>query len=141
MTQLYMLDTNICSFIMRERPAEVLAKLQACVDAQQRIVISAITYAEMRFGSIGKKASPKHAGVVSAFVARLDGILPWDAAAVDETTRVRIELASYGTPIGDNDSAIAGHALAAGTVLVTNNVREFKRVPGLRIEDWAVPAS
>ena len=141
MTQLYMLDTNICSFIMRERPAEVLAKLQACVEAQQRIVISAITYAEMRFGLIGKKASPKHAGLVSAFVARLDGILPWDAAAVDEMTRVRIELASYGTPIGDNDSAIAGHALAAGTVLVTNNVREFKRVAGLRIEDWAAPAS
>ncbi len=141
MTQLYMLDTNICSFLMRERPAEVLEKLQACVDAQQRIVISAITYAEMRFGSIGKKASPNHAGLISAFIARLDGILPWDTAAVDETTRVRIALASYGTPIGDNDAAIAGHALAAGTVLVTNNVREFKRVPGLRIEDWATPAT
>jgi len=126
-----MLDTNICSFIMRERPTEVLAKLQACVDAQQRIVISAITYAEMRFGSIGKKASPKHAGLVSTFVTRLDGILPWDTAAIDETTRVRIALASCGTPIGDNDAAIVGHALAAGTVLVTNNVREFERVPGL----------
>ncbi|WP_438394187.1 type II toxin-antitoxin system VapC family toxin [Caballeronia sp. DA-9] len=140
MTQLYMLDTNICSFIMRERPAEVLAKLQNCVNAQNRIFISAITYAEMRFGSIGKKASPKHAGLVSAFVARLDGILPWDGSAVDETTRVRVELARRGTPIGDNDSAIAGHAFAAGTVLVTNNVREFIRVPGLRIEDWATPA-
>jgi tRNA(fMet)-specific endonuclease VapC len=135
-----MLDTNICSFIMRERPNEVLMKMQACVDAQQRIVVSAITYAEMRFGSIGKKASPKHAGLVSTFVARLDGILPWDSAAVDETTRVRIALAISGTPIGDNDAAIAGHALAAGTILVTNNVREFARVPGLRIEDWATPA-
>jgi len=85
----------------------------------------------MHFGSIGKKASPKHAGLVSTFVARLDGILPWDTAAVDETTRVRIALASCGTPIGDNDAAIVGHALAAGTVLVTNNVREFERVPGL----------
>jgi len=140
-TQLYMLDTNFCSFIIRERPTEVLEKLQACVDAQQRIVISAITYAEMRFGSISKKASTKHAGLVSTFVARLDGILPWDTAAVDETTRVRIALASCGTPIGDNDAAIAGHALAAGTVLVTNNVREFKRVPGLRIEDWVASAS
>ena len=141
MTQLYMLDTNFCSFIIRERPTEVLEKLQACVDAQQRIVISAITYAEMRFGSISKKASTKHAGLVSTFVARLDGILPWDTAAVDETTRVRIALASCGAPIGDNDAAIAGHALAAGTVLVTNNVREFKRVPGLRIEDWVASAS
>lgn len=141
MTQLYMLDTNICSFIMRERPPEVLAKLQACVDAQQRIVVSAVTYAEMRFGSIGKKASPKHSALVSAFVARLDGVLPWDAAAVDETTRIRVELASRGTPIGDNDAAIAGHAIAADAVLVTNNVREFKRVPGLRIEDWAMPVA
>jgi tRNA(fMet)-specific endonuclease VapC len=135
-TQLYMLDTNVCWFIIRERPANVLVKMQTCVDAQQRIVISAITYAEMRFGSIGKKASPKHAGLVSAFVARLDGVLPWDAAAVDETTRIRVELAKVGTPIGTNDAAIAGHALVADAVLVTNNLREFKRVPGLRIEDW-----
>ncbi|WP_338861589.1 type II toxin-antitoxin system VapC family toxin [Mycetohabitans rhizoxinica] len=136
MTQLYMLDTNICSFIIRERPLDVLVKMQACVDAQQRIVISAITYAQVRYGSIGKKASPKHAGLASAFVARLDGILPWDAAAVDETTRIRVELAELGTPIGNNDAAIAGHALVAGAVLATNNVREFKRVRGLPIEDW-----
>jgi len=135
-TQLYMLDTNVCSFIIRERPANVLVKMQTCVDAQQRIVISAITFAEMRYGSIGKKASPKHAGLVSAFVARLDGVLPWDAAAVDETTRIRVEFAKVGTPIGTNDAAIAGHALVADAVLVTNNLREFKRVPGLRIEDW-----
>lgn len=68
-----MLDTNICSFIMREHPPEVLKKLQACVDAQQRIVISAVTYSEMRFGAIGKKASPKHAVLMSAFIARLEG--------------------------------------------------------------------
>ncbi|CAH2812783.1 MAG: VapC toxin protein [Candidatus Burkholderia crenata] len=137
MTQLYMLDTNICSFIMRERPPELLARLQACVDAQQRIVVSAVTYAEMRFGAVGKKASPKHGALVSAFVVRLDGVLPWDAAAVDETARIRVELARLGTPIGDNDSAIAGHAISAGAILVTNNVREFKRVPELRFEDWA----
>ena len=136
MTQMYMLDTNICSFIMRERPVAVLERLQAHVDAQERIVISAITYAEMRFGSIGKKASPRHAGMVSAFVARVDGVLPWDSAAVDATTKIRVELAKLGTPIGDNDSAIAGHALSAGAVVVTNNVREFMRVPDLRCEDW-----
>lgn len=141
MTQLYMLDTNIGSFVMRERPAAVLAKLQAWVDSRQRIVISAVTYAAMRFGSIGKKASPKHAVLVSAFVARLDGVLPWDAAAVDETTRVRVELARQGTSIGDNDAAIAGHALATGAILVTSNVREFQRVPGLRTEDWVAPAA
>jgi len=136
MTTLYMFDTNICSFIMRKHPVDVLARLQACVSAQNRVVVSAITYTEMQFGSIGKKASPKHAALISEFVARLDGILPWDAKAVDATTAIRIALAKLGTPIGDNDAAIAGNAISSGSVLVTNNVREFERVPGLRFEDW-----
>ncbi|KVT57711.1 PIN domain-containing protein [Burkholderia ubonensis] len=137
MTKLYMLDTNICSYIMRERPPVVLSRLQSCVGAQHRIVVSAVTYAEMRFGAIGRKASPKHADLVTAFVARLDGVLPWDAAAVDATTAVRAELAARGTPIGANDTSIAGHAIAAGAVLVTHNTREFGRVDGLSFEDWA----
>ncbi|KVO71857.1 twitching motility protein PilT [Burkholderia ubonensis] len=137
MTKLYMLDTNICSYIMRERPPVVLSRLQSCVGAQHRIVVSAVTYAEMRFGAIGRKASPKHADLVTAFVARLDGVLPWDAAAVDTTTAVRAALAARGTPIGANDASIAGHAIAAGAVLVTHNTREFGRVDGLSFEDWA----
>ncbi|KVD78050.1 twitching motility protein PilT [Burkholderia ubonensis] len=137
MTKLYMLDTNICSYIMRERPPVVLSRLQSCVGAQHRIVVSAVTYAEMRFGAIGRRASPKHADLVTAFVARLDGVLPWDAAAVDATTAVRAELAARGTPIGANDASIAGHAIAAGAVLVTHNTREFGRVDGLSFEDWA----
>ncbi|KUZ63585.1 twitching motility protein PilT [Burkholderia ubonensis] len=137
MTKLYMLDTNICSYIMRERPPVVLSRLQSCVGAQHRIVVSAVTYAEMRFGAIGKKASPKHADLVTAFVSRLDGVLPWDAAAVDATAAVRAELAARGTPIGANDASIAGHAIAAGAVLVTHNTREFGRVDGLSFEDWA----
>ncbi|AOJ62581.1 twitching motility protein PilT [Burkholderia ubonensis] len=137
MTKLYMLDTNICSYIMRERPPVVLSRLQSYVGAQHRIVVSAVTYAEMRFGAIGKRASPKHADLVTAFVARLDGVLPWDAAAVDATTAVRAELAARGTPIGANDASIAGHAIAAGAVLVTHNTREFGRVDGLSFEDWA----
>ncbi|KVO97832.1 PIN domain-containing protein [Burkholderia ubonensis] len=137
MTKLYMLDTNICSYIMRERPPVVLSRLQSCVGAQHRIVVSAVTYAEMRFGAIGRKASPKHADLVTAFVARLDGVLPLDAAAVDATTAVRAELAARGTPIGANDASIAGHAIAAGAVLVTHNTREFGRVDGLSFEDWA----
>jgi len=64
-------------------------------------------------------------------------ILPWDAQAVDETARLRALLAAKGTPISNNDAAIAGHALAIGCVLVTNNSREFTRVPGLLLEDWA----
>ncbi|EKO3607143.1 type II toxin-antitoxin system VapC family toxin [Vibrio metschnikovii] len=131
-----MLDTCICSFIMRENPITVLEKLQAVVSKQHRIVISAITYQEMQYGLLGKKASPKHAVLVAEFLKRIDEIMPWDKLAVDATTEVKRDLIAKGTPIGDNDAAIAGHAIAAGCVLVTNNTREFQRVEGLKLEDW-----
>lgn len=131
-----MLDTCICSFIMREQPEAVLKRLEQTVLRRHRIVVSAITYAEMRFGCTGKKASPRHAQLVDAFCSRLDAVLAWDRAAVDATTEIRAVLAAAGTPIGSNDAAIAGHAIASGAILVTNNVREFERVPGLQYEDW-----
>ncbi|QKJ85188.1 tRNA(fMet)-specific endonuclease VapC [Paramixta manurensis] len=136
MNKIYMLDTCICSFIMREQPETVLKRLEQAVLRNRRIVISAITYSEMRFGATGSKASPRHIPLVDAFCARLDAVLPWDRAAVDATTDIRVALRMAGTPIGQNDTAIAGHAIAAGAVLVTNNVREFERVPGLTLEDW-----
>jgi tRNA(fMet)-specific endonuclease VapC len=135
--QVFMLDTNICSFIMRERPETLLKVLQGHVENKHRIVISAITYAELRFGAIGKKASPKHNLIVDQFMERIDAVLPWDIAAVEATAMIKRYLAERGTPIGANDAAIAGNAIAAGCVLVTNNTREFERVPDLRIEDWS----
>jgi len=132
----YMLDTCICSFIMREQPEDVIRRLEQAVLRNHRIVVSAITYAEMRFGAIGKKASPRHGQLVDEFCARLDAIVPWDRAAVDATAVIKATLSAAGTPIGPNDTAIAGHAIAAGVILVTNNTREFSRVPGLVLEDW-----
>lgn len=85
----------------------------------------------MRFGAVGKKASPRHGQLVDAFCARLDAVLPWDRAAVDATMEVNATLAAAGTPIGPDDTAIAGHAIAAEAILVTNNTREFERVVGL----------
>lgn len=131
-----MLDTNICSFIMREQPEAVRKRLELEVLRGNRIVISAITYQEMRFGATGPKASPRHVQLVEEFCTRLDAVLPWDRAAVDATTDIRGALRLAGTPIGPNDTAIAGHAIAAGAVLVTNNTREFARVPDLALEDW-----
>ena len=132
----YMLDTCICSFIMREQPLSVIERLQHEVKNKNRIVISAITYAEMRFGTIGKKASPKHTQLVQAFIRRVESILPWDADAVDQTILVKQQLMKLGTPIGSNDTAIAGHALATKSILVTNNTREFSRVEDLVYQDW-----
>lgn len=121
---------------MREHPASVIQRLATEVEQGNRIVISAITYAEMRYGQIGKKASTKHKPLVDEFVKRLDAVLPWDQRAVDATVDLMRVLTKAGTPIGPNDTAIAGHAVAIGCVLVTNNVREFSRVPSLVYEDW-----
>jgi tRNA(fMet)-specific endonuclease VapC len=137
MNAVYMLDTNICSFIMRKRPRALLERLHGAVESQNRIVISVITYYEMLLGTIGKNASPRHAALVDAFIARLSAILPWERTAAEEATRIRKELAETGTPIGGSDTMIAGHALAAECVLITNSMREFSRVKRLRAEDWA----
>nr|WP_282448486.1 type II toxin-antitoxin system VapC family toxin [Marinobacter goseongensis] len=131
-----MLDTCICSYIMRVRPASVLQRLTIEVEQGNQIVISAITYAEMRYGQIGKKASAKHKVLVDEFVERVDAVLSWDQKAVDATVNAMSQLRKAGTPIGPNDTAIAGHAIATGCTLVTNNVREFSRVPDLVYEDW-----
>jgi tRNA(fMet)-specific endonuclease VapC len=121
---------------MRERPLHLLKVLQTHVENKDRIVVSAITYAEMRFGAIGKKASPKHNIIVDEFMARIDSVLSWGQEAVEATTVVKKDLSDKGSPIGVNDTSIAGHAIATGCVLVTNNTKEFKRVVGLQIEDW-----
>lgn len=71
---------------------------------------------------------PRHVQLVEAFCARLDAILPWDRAAVDATTDVKVAQRLAGTPIGVNDTAIAGHAISAGAILVRNNTRKFVRV-------------
>ncbi|MCM7515686.1 type II toxin-antitoxin system VapC family toxin [Enterobacter hormaechei] len=134
MNKVYMLDTNICSFIMREQPEAVLTRLEQAVLRGHRIVVSAITWAEL--SQAAKGSGPGTQNLADAFAARLDAILPWDRAAVDATTEIKVALRLAGTPIGPNDTAIAGHAIAAGAVLVTNNMREFERVPGLVLEDW-----
>ena len=85
-----------------------------------------------------KKASPKMAGVVSEFIERLDGVLAWDKAAVESSTTVKVDLESRGTPIGHNDTLIAGHAIAIRARLVTDNLQEFSRVTDLQCENWVV---
>ena len=132
----YMLDTNTCSFLIRKKPEYLLEKLQRTSQAGHPIVVSAITYAELTFGAANKKASPKMAGIVSEFAERLDGVIAWDKLAVEHSTLIKKELESVGTPIGHNDTLIAGHAIAVDAILVTDNVREFSRVNKLKYENW-----
>lgn len=133
---IYMLDTNICSFLIRNKPDYLLDKLQETVELHHQIVISAITYAELTFGAINKKAGTKMPDIVKEFVDRLDAVLSWDKKAVEVTTLIKKQLDSKGTPIGHNDTLIAGHCISIGAILVTDNIREFQRVEGLMFENW-----
>lgn len=135
----YMLDTNTCSFIMRGAPVSVLARLHKAVSGQRGLLISAITYMELRRGACNPKASPKLHQTIDQFLQRIHGILPFGRVAAEFSGRVYGQLAAQGQLIGNNDIGIAGHCLAADCILVTNNTREFARVEGLEIEDWAAP--
>ena len=121
---------------MREHPVSVLRRLQEVVEQRNRVVISAITYAELRFGAIGKKVSPKHNQIVDEFMSRFDSVLPWGKEAVEESAMVKKDLSDKGLPIGHNDTLIAGHAISEDCILVTNNLSEFERVKTLVVEDW-----
>ena len=132
----YMLDTNMCSFLIRKRPEYLLDKLQKTVVSGHQVVISSITYAELTFAAINKKASPKMPGIVTEFVERLDVVISWDKKAVEASTAIKKKLESVGTPISHNDIFIAGHCISIDTILVTDNVREFKRVESLELENW-----
>ena len=130
-----MLDTDTCSFILRRHSQKIIDRLED-VASRSSVIISAVTYSEMRYGEVGSKAPANLESIIRGFVDCLDGILPWNAQAVDKTVEIQKMLAKRGTPIGRNDAAIAGHALIADAILVTNNTREFSRVDGLRIENW-----
>ena len=130
----YMLDTNICIYAIKNRPEIVLQRLKE--NMQNGLCISAITLAEMQHG-VEKSAQPeKNAAALMRFVSILQ-VLPFDDGAAVEYGKVCAHLQRRGTPIGPMDTLIAAHAKAEGLTIVTNNVREFERVPGLKIENWA----
>lgn len=127
-----MLDTNTCIFTIKHKPATVRDNF---VRHHGRMCISTITLMELIYGA-EKSANPaRNLEVVEGFAARLD-VLDYSRDAAAHTGQIRAELAKLGTPIGPYDSMIAGHARSRGLIVVTNNRREFMRVPGLRIEDW-----
>ena len=128
----FMLDTNICIFTIKNRPEEVR---EAFKRHSGQLSISTVTLMELIYGA-EKSANPeRNLADVEGFAARLD-VLPYDTQAAAHSGQLRAELARIGKPIGPYDQMIAGHARAQGLILVTNNLREFERVPGLRVEDW-----
>ncbi len=129
----FMLDTDICIYTINERPASVLQAFREHESAG--LGISSVTAAELFFG-VARTASERNLDALRRFLSALE-IAPFDAAAAEISGSLRSWLASQGTPIGPYDTLIAAHAQTLGVTLVTNNLREFERVPGLRIQNWA----
>lgn len=130
----YMLDTNICIYAIKQKPEEVFLRLQEVNPSD--VCISAVTYAELAHGVEKSAAADRNRVALALLLANIE-ILSFDMDAAGEYGRLRADLEKKGTPIGPLDMMIAGHARSVDCTLVTNNTREFSRVDGLKIENWA----
>lgn len=131
---IYMLDTDICSYVIRERPLQVFEHFKQ-VEMEQ-ICISVITYAELMYGVERSSSKKINQAVIDDFIKHLN-IVPWDEEAAKHYGNIRAYLQADGQIIGSMDLMIAAHARSRGMTLVTNNDRHFNRVPKLTIENWA----
>ncbi len=129
----YMLDTNICVYLIKKKPENVLIKLHSSMG--DGVAISAITLAELMHGVEASAYPEKNALALHQFLSIVD-ILPFEDEAAAEYGKICAALRRQGTPIGPMDMLIAAHAKARGLIIVTNNVREFQRVDGLELENW-----
>jgi tRNA(fMet)-specific endonuclease VapC len=128
----YMLDTNLCVRVLRDRPKDVRDRFNAAADA---LCISTIVLTELLHGA-AKSARPDHnRREVERFAARLE-VLAFDEPAADHAADIRFALERTGRRIGGYDLLIAGHARSRGLIVVTGDLGEFRRVEGLRSEDW-----
>ena len=133
----FLLDTSICIYIRQKRPAAVLARFEKLKAGEA--VLSVITYGELLYGAA--KSQQREAALARlADLVSLLSVLELPDGAGEEYGEIRSHLEKKGEIIGDNDLWIAAHAKALGLVLVTNNEREFKRVPGLKVQNWAASA-
>ena len=132
---LYMLDTNICSYIIRNKPQSIKEKLQE-VEQNHTVALSSIVVSELLYGAT-KRDSPKLMKIVSAFINNFI-IYDYSKVSAHSYANIRTDLEKKGKIIGANDLLIASHALSLGAILVTNNTREFERVKELILEDWSL---
>ena len=129
----YMLDTNIIAYAKNNRPESVL---QCFMEHRpEDMCISAITMAELEYGICKSSKPAQNRLALMMFLSEIQ-VVPFDGDAAQEYGSIRAELTAKGTPIGANDLLIAAHARSLGLTLVTNNGREFERVPGLVVENW-----
>ena len=127
-----MLDTNIAIHVIKQRPIAALNKFNQYA---ARICVSSITVAELYFGAENSQNMAKNLVQVDDFLSRLV-ILDYDSQAASHYGNIYADLTKKGNVISENDMHIAGHARSRGLILVTNNLREFERVEGLRLDNW-----
>jgi len=131
----FMLDTDSCIALIKRKPARALRRIAALAPGEAGI--SAVTLAELRFGVAKSAQKERNGQALDEFLLPLE-IADFNEAAADTYGRVRASLEAAGRPIGPLDTQIGAHALSLGAVLVTHNVREFRRIPGLLVADWLV---
>jgi tRNA(fMet)-specific endonuclease VapC len=130
----YLLDTNICIYIIKKKPQKVLDKFQTL--AISDVGVSLITVAELEYGVAKSQQQEKNRASLTQFLLPLE-IVEFNQAAATIYGSIRSDLESRGVIIGAMDLLIAAHALSLGVTLVTNNIREFSRIPALLLENWA----
>ncbi|MGB0954610.1 MAG: type II toxin-antitoxin system tRNA(fMet)-specific endonuclease VapC [Panacagrimonas sp.] len=128
----YLLDTNICIYTIKSRPESIR---RIFMEHDGQMCVSCVTQMELVYGAEKSAAVARNLKEVEGFLARLE-VMNFDSAAATHAGQIRAELAKRGTPIGPYDQMIAGHARSLGLTVVTNNVGEFSRVPGIRLENW-----
>ena len=128
-----MLDTNICIYAINHKPMYLVEKLREHYNDD--FCISSITFSELMYGITKSKYVEKNKVALSLFLSNIR-IIDFDAKAAEEYGIIRTDLEKQGTPIGSFDMLIAAHAKADNYILVTNNEREFKRIKGLKVENW-----
>ncbi len=129
----YMLDTNICIYVIKHKPETVIKNFLS--HDPEEICVSVVTYAELMHGVEKSIAIEKNRIALALFLSPIT-VLDFHASAAEEYGKIRAELERQGRPIGPMDMLIAGHAKSEGLVLVTNNTKGFQRVGGLKMEDW-----
>lgn len=131
----YMLDTNICIYAIKHKPEQVFIRLQEHDPLE--VCISSVTYAELVHGVEKSQSIEKNRVALTLLLANIE-IMDFDSLAAESYGKIRADLEKSGTPIGPLDMMIAGHAKSLGYTIVTNNTKEFIRVKGLKLENWAV---
>lgn len=130
----FMLDTNTCIYIIKQKPQKVLERFKEHKVGD--VGISSITLAELQYG-VSKSLHPqKNREALSEFVLPLE-VADFDDRAAQSYGEIRAFLERHGTPIGSMDTLIGAHALSLGVSLVTNNLREFRRIKNLTVVDWS----